>query len=455
MRKYLFCIVSLFFLLPSMSGSVHGADNFILQMHGLTSSDLESVTEKEALSLYDIFILALGKNSELAIEREKSLQADSRRSQAIGSYLPRVSLRGAKMFPDDGAGSQRTGVSLYARQNIFTGLTEYARIKSSGYEVKMRKSLLYYYSGTLLLDSAHGFYSVLQLEQSITSREETLRLYRGISSELKRRAGLGRTRRSEVLLTDAQIQKLEAEILSLKNDLHRTRLSLATLSGVNINSAFRDNLNLADPGIELEKCLAGVGSRPEVEAALYDVKIAEQNLLEAKGGHLPTAYLEGSYSLYSKGTSSRDYNAALGLELPIFSGGITRARVKENESKLREAELKLSAVKDSALEDVTDAWKTWQSSAGQVEAFRTALSMAERSHAAVMNEYRLNLTGILDVFNSLRELQNARDEYDRKKFQHALNRIRLGVATCEFRGVKAEALKTGISGEPLQSDQVK
>jgi len=448
MRNNIFCFIFLFSLIPAMSGVTYSADNAILEMHGLTKADIESAPESQNLSLYEVFISALGKNSDLAIERERSIQADSRRSQAIGSYLPRISLRGAKMFPDDGAGSQRTGVSLYARQNIFTGLTEYARLKSSGYELKMRKSLLYYYSGTLLLDSAHGFYSVLQLEQSIKNREETVKLYRGIASELRRRAVLGRTKRSEVLLTEAQIQKLEAEILSLKNDLHRTRLGIATLAGININSEFTDNLYLPDPGLDLEKCLSGINNRPEVEAAGYEVKIAEQNLLEAKGGHLPTAYLEGSYSLYSKGTSARDYNASLGLELPIFSGGITRARVKESESKLREAELKLAAVKDSAGEDVTDAWKTWESSAGQVEAFRAAVSMAERSYAAVLSEYRLNLTGIIDLFNSLRELQNARDEYDRRKFQHALNRIRLGVATCEFRGVKAKMLNPLIIPEP-------
>jgi len=452
MRKYYFSIICLFLLLPAISSMAHGADKFILEMHDLTPADIESASGRGTLSLYEVFILALDKNSGLAIERERSIQADSRRSQAIGYYLPRISLRGAKMFPDDGAGSQRTGVSLYARQNIFTGLTEYARIKSSGYELKMRASLLYYSSGTLLLDSALGFYSVLQLEQSIKNREETLKLYRGIASELRRRANLGRTKRSEVLLTEAQIQKLEAEILSLKNDLHRTRLGLVTLAGVDINSEFSDRIQLPDPELDLEKCLSGLMNRPEVEAAGYDVEIAKQNLLEAKGGHLPTAYLEGSYSLYSKGASSRDYSASLGLELPIFSGGITRARVKESESKLRESKLRLAAVTDSAGEDLTDAWKTWQSSAGQVEAFRAAVSMAEKSHAAVMNEYRLNLTGILDVFNSLRELQNARDEFSRREFQHALNRIRLGVATCEFRGVKAKMLKVENDLEPLTAE---
>jgi outer membrane protein TolC len=175
--------------------------------------------------------------------------------------------------------------------------------------------------------------------------------------------------------------------------------------------------------------------------------MAEQDLLEAKGGHLPAAYLEGSYNLYSKNENARDYTASLGVEIPIFNGGITRAKVRESESKLRQAELKFEAVKGEAVNDITDSWESWQSSALQVKAYRESLTMAERSYNAVMKEYRLNLTGIIDVFNSLRELQSGRDEYQRIRLQHTVNRLRLGVATGEFEGAKFRILKSTSSAE--------
>jgi outer membrane protein TolC len=114
---------------------------------------------------------------------------------------------------------------------------------------------------------------------------------------------------------------------------------------------------------------------------------------------------------------------------------------------LRQAELKLEGVKGEAVKDITDAWESWESSALQVKAYSDSLTMAERSYNAVMREYRLNLTGIIDVFNSLRELQNGRDEYQRKRLQHAVNRLRLGVATGEFEGERFRDLKVSYSPE--------
>lgn len=446
MRKLYIFIIFLVLSSPLYSlNSEKGID--ILEIHGITKKDLQDSLLSEKISLYEVYVLALNKNENIAIEYENSIQADSRRDQAIGAFLPRISVKASKMFPDDGAGSQMTGINLYARQNIFTGLTEYARFKSAGYEKKMRKSYLVYRSGRLLLNAAEDFYSALQLEQSIRNREEMLRLYRGISSELKRRARLGRTKRSEVLLTDSQIQKLEAEMLSLKNDLNRLRLSLSNLSGIGTETVLEDRIVLADPDIDIEKMPVYTIRRPEVIAAGYEVEMAEKDLLEAKGGHLPSAYLEGSYNLYSKNKNARDYSTSLGVELPVFNGGITRARVRESESKLRQAELKLEAAKGDAAKEIIDAWESWKSSALQVKAYRDSLTMAERSYSAVMKEYRLNLTGIIDVFNSLRELQSGRDEFERIKLQHKVNRLRLGVATGEFEGIKLKVLKGSSSAE--------
>ncbi|PKL16579.1 MAG: hypothetical protein CVV49_15445 [Spirochaetae bacterium HGW-Spirochaetae-5] len=413
----------------------------ILELNGVTESDIIISESKNELYLYDLFILALKKNEDIAIEGEKSIQTIAKRDQAIGAFLPRISVKGVKAFPDNDKNLQNTGITLHARQNIFTGLSEYAGYKSSDYEMKMRRCLLLYHSGQLLLESARGLYSVLQLEGSVKNREQVLKYYRNIAAELRRRVSVGKTRGSDVLLAEGQIQRLEAEILSLKNELHRSRLVLQTLAGIHQDTILKDNSGLSDPEYDLETAKKNISARPDIRAAEYEVFMAEQSLLEAKGGHLPSAYIEGSYNLYSREKSAGDYSAYLGVELPIFSGGITRARVKENESLLRQAGLRLSSVKRFSIEEVTDAYVTWDSSSKEVEAYRTAAAMAERNYNAVLREYRLNLTSILDVLTSLKELQGANDDFERKRLQHIINRLRLGVASGEFEGNKSAVLK--------------
>jgi outer membrane protein len=440
MRKYIIFII----LLTAASLAASPEEDrkvLIMDLNGVKESDITIAESKNELYLYDLFILALKKNEGIAIEGEKSLQTLARRDQAIGAFLPRISVRGVRAIPENDKNSQTTGIALYARLNIFFGLSEYAGYKSAGYEMKMRKCRLLYYSGQLLLESAVNFYSVIQLEVGIKNREQVLKYYRNIAAELRRRASLGKTRGSDVLLAEGQIQRIEAEILSLKNELHRARLSLQTLAGVNHDIILKDNSLLSNPVYDLETAKKNISARPDIRAAEYEVSMAEQNLLEAKGGHLPTAYIEGSYNLYSREKTPKDYNAYLGVELPIFSGGITRGRVKESESLLRQAGLKLSSVKRYSIEEVTDAYASWESSSKEVEAYRAAAGMAERNYNAVLREYRLSLTTILDVFAALKELQGANDDFEKKRLQHVLDRLRLGVASGEFEGGKSAVLK--------------
>lgn len=439
-------ILVLFCLVMPVSGfsGKQAADKLVFEVNGITEDDVKQSLQKKSLTLYDTFVLAVKKNENLGIEGENSLQAGARRDQAFGAFLPKLSLKAVKLYPEDTVGSQKTGLNLVARQNIFTGLDEFARFRSSRYEMEMRKYRLYYFSGQLLLETAQGFYSVLQLEKSLQNREEILKLYRGIVNELRRRVAVGKTRTSELLRTDAHIQKLEADILSLKNELNRARLSLSTLSGINVDAVLEENTFTLPRDLQMDQLIPALKHRSDINAAEKELLMARQDLLQARGAHLPSAYIEGTYRLYQTEPKTDDYYAALGVELPLFNGGITRARVREYESRLRQAELRLARSRRVARQELIDAYTSWKSSEKEIEAFKEAKRRAQQNHYTVLREYRLNLATILDVFSTLTELENASDDYERIRLQHSLNRLRLGVAVNEFEGKKIKVLKGSI-----------
>jgi len=413
----------------------------ILGLNGVTAADVSKSIAKKQYSLYDVFIIALKKNHDMAVKGEEAIQAKERKNQAFGAFLPRLSLKAQKIVPDDISGSQKTGLALYARQNIFTGFSEYAAYKSSKYEMNLRKYSILSFSGNLLLQSASYFYNVILLEKSIQNRKDILKLYRGIAGELRRRVYLGKSRKSEVLRTEAQIQNLSAEILSMENDLNRTRLSLATLTGIGENSVLEEEVTLPSPEDRIETLLTCLPGRADVKASEQEVLMAEKSLLAARGGHFPTAYIEGSYYLYRKNGGTGDYSATIGAELPIFSGGITNSRIRECESKLRESKLALEKVRSNASGEIKDSYRSWKSSSLEEAAYREAARRSEKNYYSVLREYRLNLTTILDVFDSLTELSEARDACEKKRLQLTVDRIRLGVATNEFLGKNSSVLK--------------
>ncbi|MBP7585194.1 MAG: TolC family protein [Spirochaetes bacterium] len=412
---------------------------------GVTRADVERATAKKELSLFDAYALTLGGAEKVAITHEDYVQALARRRQAIGSFLPRVSLKAQKMFPDNDPANRTTyygtGVNLYARQPILTGLDEWATLKLARTDLALKKNRIAESASNLLLDVARAFYRLIQVEKGIANRETTIALHRKMLAELNRRVALGRSRRSEVLRTLSQVAKLEAEIKSQKNELARARLDFAAVTNIPAGRDLADYAHIADPAAPVEP-KAALARRWDVKSSEREEELARARLLAARGGHLPSVYLEGNYRLYQlheQGT--RDYYFALGAELPIFTGGITSARVSEAESLVKQAGLRKSLVARTAEQDIADAVQSFESTRGECEAFRKALESAESNYAVTLNEYRLSLVTILDVITSLTFLQAARDDYDRVLLQHRLDRVRLGIATGEFNGAGIAVLR--------------
>ncbi len=451
MKRYFIAGFCLLFLISfSLPTAVWGDDEkkrlkVLEEITGIRESDLPA-PGKTPLSLFDVYALAVKKTEQIAVSGEKYLQAETHKNQAFGSMLPRISLKAIKVFPEnDTPGytpNTKTNVSLYARQPIITGLQEWYTFKGSKYEIRMRRYELAHNAGQLLLQVAQYYFSVLQMERTLKNKQEIISLYKKTLGELKRRVRVGRSRETEVLRINTEIYKLEAEIKSLRKELESSRMSLSVLASMPVDSTLTDEEIAGKSVVPKERLKDILKERWDVKAVQEEIKYAETRLRVEQGGHLPSIYLEGYYRLYQKDMSGRDYYGALGAELPLFSGGIVSARVKEARSSLRQAELKYAQTLRTARTEMADAYQRWESTRGELEAYKSALDSAERNYRALMKEYRLNLVTILDVFTALTSLYNAREDYETIRLQNSYNRIRLGVALNEFSGSGVLNLKS-------------
>ncbi|MFH0977355.1 MAG: TolC family protein [Spirochaetota bacterium] len=423
----------------------------ITEASGISDNDAVTASQKKAVTLFDVYALAVKNTERLAIEGESSIQSEAKRQQAYGAFLPKVYLRANKYFAEKyklGSSSQRDTIALYARQPIMTGLEEFSAFKASLSDIKIKKYNLNNNILQLLLDVSSSFYNVIQIEKSIKTGEEIINLYKRTLNELNRRAAIGRSRKSEVQRTITELYKLEAERKTLQNNLTRAKLALKTITGAKDDLKLTEGAEIPDPDYKIEGLKTLTERRWDIKTALETVEQAKARVLSAYGGNLPSIYADATYLLYyeknstSSGGNSRDYYFSMGAELPIFNGGITFAKIKEARSIKRQSELDLSRTIRFAEEDIIDSFQNWVSSKNEYEAFKKALDSAEENYKMVNNEYRLNLVTILDLITSLKSLQTAKDDYERSMLQHKLNRIKLAVAATELSGKNIGILKT-------------
>jgi outer membrane protein len=434
----------LFLVVPVWAGTERKTDGLLMQATGITREDVHGVSTKESLDLFDVYVMAVSGTERMAIEGEYALQADARRRQALGLFLPKISLKATKTLTEvdrTTPSTQRSMVSLYARQNLLTGLDEYASFRGSAAEQRFRRYLLNDSAGKLLQEMATVYLRALQIERTLKNREKTLDHYRGVAAELRRRVAVGRSRQSELLRTNSQIFKIQAEIESLQSAYVQARSLLTVISGVPRERRLVEEVCLPPAPEVPEDMTKLVESRYDVRAALEELEISRTRLLAAQGGHLPSVYLEGTYRLYQQYETGRDYWAGIGAELPIFTGGITTARVSEAASVKRQAELRLDQTRRVARQEIEETYSTYTSSMHEMESFKKSLDAAENNYRLILGEYRLNLVTLIDVFDALTALESARDDYERTVLEHCQSRVRLGVATGELLGPGIRVLR--------------
>lgn len=424
-------------------------DPIIYEVSGITKENISISEMKKQITLFDAYALAVKNTESLPIRREGLRQAQARQYQAIGTVLPRLSLKGSVALTGDdsiASQSQRSSVSLYAKQSIITGLNELAAFKGSSHEVRIKRYELAHAAGVLLNDVALSFYQVIQLEKSINTNMQILDLYEKMIQELNRRVSMGKSRRSEVLMARSQMYKIKADVQAQQSSLKELRLGLKSLAGIPVDVKLSVGSDVPAPAYSMENIESIIEARWDIKAAREEIKLYFSEMLGAIGGHLPSAYLEGSYRVYEDSSSSEgEFYGGFGFEVPLFYGEVPGKAI-EKASQKKQAQLRLlQSIRDAEYE-IRDSCQSWQNTAGEIESYGSALTAAEENYQATIREYRLNLVPILDVLTALTSLQSARNDYETKILQNKFNRIRLGVATAEFPGPRPGILREALEG---------
>jgi outer membrane protein len=288
---------------------------------------------------------------------------------------------------------------------------------------------------------AKSFYTVLQAQDTLQSKQEILKLTEEILKQEQQWKAIGRSRDSDVLTTEAQLAQLNADLENAQNQLTQAHENLVVLAGLKADQPLKSEESAVTPAYSLTDAEAKVEERSDVLATKAAVDLADAQLLQAHGTHLPSLSVQGQYFLEQDGGSpTADWNVQLVASLPIFQGGSDFAQERAAASKKRQAEMQYALTRRQALEDVREAYENLTSSLVQVDAYAKALDAAQKDYQAVERDRRLALNTNLDVLQSLTQLQTAQNNYNQAHYQALVNWIWLGEATTDLPKIPKETL---------------
>jgi outer membrane protein len=399
------------------------------------------LSARDALSLEDLYRMALHRSETLALAGEELVRIRTRYEQVVGSVLPRITLEGTVTFQERVAlpgatpvdrnftDPRRSEYRFAARQPIFSGLAEFYELRRQGRLYEAQEETLRHARLLLHADVADAFYAILQIDRERATTEDVLRLARERLEELTQRRRLGISRRSEVLAQEAEVASLEASLERLRGALSAAWEALGFLAGFEGTRTLIDTLPEPAPPPPVERFLArALAERRDLRALERRAEAARQAVGVARAGYFPVVNLAGRSYTHREGFSEDvDWDVVLSFEIPIFEGGVTQARLREARSAVRSAELERDRLRRAIDLEIRRAWVELSSLLQELGALEAAVRSAEENYDLVQAEYRRGIVPNIEVLAAFTTLQQARLARDRARYQAKTAAVRLAV----------------------------
>ena len=408
------------------------AQGAVLAAQGVSASTFTT-------DLMQLYREARLQDPRILASRARAQAGQEYQREAMGTLLPQVSLNaGVNRIHQENELVQQSFdsevYSLVLRQYLYNKSTweNYQKFKSMA---KQSDSEALEAQSEATVELARRYFTVLAAEDELELIQAELRT---TQKSLDRVNAL--YAKQLALITDqldlkARVDGLAAQVLDARNQVSVSRAALAEIVGRPVKeklSRVRDDVQLRVSTQSLESWVReGVAQNPALKANESGVEVAGAALRSGKGGHYPTLSLTLSAQQSNEGYNNAlvprtdSYVAGIGLQVPIYSGGSTSARVRGLYQDQIAAEQQLESVQRRVVKEITSAYLTADTSAEKISASRHALASAQLSRAAAEKAFGYGMVNAVDVLTSVRNEYRAHRELLKTQYDFVTNVITL------------------------------
>ncbi|MCX5789171.1 MAG: TolC family protein [Elusimicrobia bacterium] len=402
-----------------------------------------STAPVQTADLNQCYAWALEQAESLKIQEEQVRVIEQQFRQVLGSALPNLSFTALDKWIDtSGAAGQSSylyqspqpQVNFALSQTLFSGLREYAAMRSYKKQGKAAELQLRHAKTTLFQNVANAFYLTVNLEAQLANQKLAVDMHTARLKELRHFEDLGKSRHSEVTLEESQMATAETHVQTITGQVDAARAMLSFLTGQDMSSAaLVDRLErVHEVGAE-QPLLNHAYGRSDVVALQRLVESQEDQVTLAKGAFLPTVTALGDYYLKRQSALSPvHWDATLAASIPIYQGGGQVAAVRTAELQLSQARYNLELGVRQARSDIHTAYVALRAVVGAAAAAERAYKKADETYRAEIKEYRLGLVNNLDVLTAMNNLVGAKNAFDQITIQTKLDLLLLKLSDEEL-----------------------
>ncbi len=419
---------------------------------GPPDDDTHSLTLKECL------ISARSQNPIILAAQEKVNELIADYNAARSRFFPRIAFSSyiTRNDPDrlsaGGPGAQRlySKESLYSltgKQILFDGFKTYFSTKAAdaGKAAQMKETEQVLHDVEFIVTEA--FYRVLEADENIKVAKNALEQRRDFERLTDAYYNAGKVTLLDLLRARSQVFEAEQAIVEAQNARLLAGMILTRAMGIDGDSQITISGNAPEifPAVPDFNTLWRQTQKTNSEIKRLDLDIEKSKILikTAKADYLPEISLQGSIGNRHQDTGGTqdEYIAGVFLEIPLFEGGLKRAKVaKASSQNLQLIELKRNRI-DQLRVELMDTRNSLENARHGVDTAKQMIRANTEGYNASLSLYKYGKAIGLDVLQAQVELTRSQFYFISNAVAYEINCARMKQITGADLSVLESATK--------------
>ncbi len=335
---------------------------------------------------------------------------------------------------------------------------QWQELKRAGSQVAVAEATYRAAQQNLLVRVSRAYFDVLAAEDTLGAAQATLEAFSRQLEQAEKRFEVGLIAVTDVQESRAAHDSATAGVIAAKRTLASAQEALRELTDKDYHALVKpaEQMPLTKPDPEDEQAWVdlALANNLDVVAARLDSEVASANVKVAQSGHMPTIDLFAQYNESNRDATqtnqsfdpsdplnsgdrvggSADSNTTsdvigLRVNIPIFSGGGTQSRVREQVHLHRAAREKLEGTMRAAERETRDAYLGVLAEKARVQALNQAVKSSQTALEATEAGFEVGTRTTVDVLDARRRLFEAQRDYARSRYDYLINIVRLESAS--------------------------
>jgi outer membrane protein len=429
----------------------------------------------DAADLVTVYQRALQNDPQIREADANRLASRESKPQALSALLPQLEVGGSYSKIDEDSGRTtltRSDPSDPLSPLVPINITSTSDITAKQYDITLRQSLFrwdqwmtlkradaevaqaeadyQFAQQDLIQRTSVRYFNVLAAQDTVDAAAAALEAFSRQLEQANKRFEVGLIAITDVQEARAAHDQAAAAVIAAKRSLATARELLRELTGEAFDTLATpvDDMPLKSPNPENEEqwVTQALDQNLAVISARLATDIAKQDVRVARSGHLPVIDLvasrgdqdytgdqvgrnEGGVSRAPADQTQTTDSIGIQVTIPIYSGGYTSSRVRQQVYLHRAARERLERANRETERSARDAYLGVISEMSRVQALRQALESVRTALQATEAGFEVGTRTTVDVLDARRRLFDAQTNYARSRYDYILNVLQLQFAT--------------------------